>query len=78
MITCKFVLKIVPPILHIRLKLGNDLLKCLKEAAKQENKFEELEKLLAKCGLNKDRSQKKLIYSELNGGDVTKFRQIFY
>lgn len=68
---------IVPPVLHIKLKIGNDLLSRLRLAAQKANKEDELMQLLKKNGLNKDRKSDRIIYSEMKGGDVKKFSKMW-
>lgn len=64
----------MPPVLHIKLKIGNDLLLRLKTEAEKAVKKDDLAKVIMELGLDKDRKSDRKIYSELNGGDVKKFR----
>lgn len=67
----------MPNLLHIRLKVGNELLVRLKEAALIVNKEKELQQVLSQLGLHKDRGSDRKVYNIFNGNDVKKFR-FFY
>ena len=60
--------------LHIKLKIGNDLHSRLLVVAEQENVVEDLKSLLKKLGLEKNRKSDRIIFGVFNGGDVKKFR----
>lgn len=64
--------------LHIKLLLGNELLERLKTASKAALVEKDLDELLSKLNLNKNRQKDRIIYSELNGGDVRKLRYVSF
>lgn len=66
--------KIVPQMLHMKLKIGNQLHERLQTAADHVGAAEELKQLLKKHGLDKNRNEERIIHAEYKGNEVTKFR----
>jgi hypothetical protein len=61
----------VPPILHIKLKVGNELFLLLKTCV--QNELPKFNEVLKKWNLNVDRKEEGIIYSTFNGNDVKRF-----
>ena len=60
----------------MKLKVGNELHKRLRAAAEKCEKIQELEDILAKNGLNKNRKQERIVHGAFKGNEVKKFRYI--
>lgn len=59
--------RVVPPILHAKIKIGNELFSKLSTAAGNSPEFESV---LKKCKLDVNRHEEGMIYSRFNGNDI--------